>query len=70
VAIYKDGVLQIWKENYVYRLPSGEIVDVYDDITERKHAEAKLLMYQEKLQSLASELSLVEERERRSIALL
>jgi PAS domain S-box-containing protein len=68
VAIYKDGVLQIWKENYVYRLPSGEIVDVYDDITERKHAEAKLLMYQEKLQSLASELSLVEERERRAIA--
>ena len=68
VAIYKDDVLQIWKEIYVYRLPSGEIVDVYDDITERKHAEAKLLMYQEKLQSLASELSLVEERERRSIA--
>jgi signal transduction histidine kinase len=49
-------------------LPSGEIVDVYDDITERKHAEAKLLMYQEKLQSLDSELSLVEESERRSIA--
>ena len=68
VAIYKDGVLKIWKENYVYRLPSGEIVDVYDDITERKHAENKLLIYQEKLQSLASELSLVEERERRSIA--
>ena len=68
VAIYKDGVLKIWKENYVYRLPSGEIVDVYDDITERKHAESKLLEYQEKLRSLASELSLVEERERRSIA--
>jgi PAS domain S-box-containing protein len=68
VAIYKDGVLKIWKENYVYRLPSGEIVDVYDDITERKHAESKLLTYQEKLQSLASELTLVEERERRSIA--
>jgi PAS domain S-box-containing protein len=68
VAIYKDGVLKIWKENYIYRLPSGEIVDVYDDITKRKHAEVKLLDYQEKLQSLASELSLVEERERRSIA--
>jgi len=68
VAIYKDGDLVLWKENYVYRLPSGEIVDVYDDITERKQAERKLLIYQEKLQSLASELSLVEERERRSIA--
>jgi len=68
VAIYKEGNLVLWKENYVYRLPSGEIVDVYDDITERKQAEGKLLTYQEKLQSLASELSLVEERERRSIA--
>ncbi|MDX1775380.1 MAG: PAS domain S-box protein, partial [Desulfobulbales bacterium] len=68
VSIYKDGVLKIWKENYVYRLPSGEIVDVYDDITERKIAESKLLTHQEKLQSLASELSLVEERERRAIA--
>lgn len=68
VAIYRDGILKVWKENYVYRLPSGEIVDVYDDITERKQAEEKLLIYQEKLQSLASELSLVEERERRSIA--
>ena len=68
VAIYKDDELKIWKENYVYRLPSGEIVDVYDDITERKNAESKLLIYQEKLLSLASELSLVEERERRSIA--
>ncbi len=68
VAIYRDGILKLWKENYVYRLPSGEIVDVYDDITERKAAEGKLMVYQEKLQSLASELSLVEERERRSIA--
>ena len=68
VAIYKDGGLRLWKENYVYRLPSGEIVDVYDDITERKNAESRLLEYQEKLQSLASELSMVEERERRAIA--
>jgi len=68
VEIYKDGVLKLCKENYVYRLPSGEIVDVYDDVTERKHAESNLLINQEKLRSLASELSLVEERERRSIA--
>jgi PAS domain S-box-containing protein len=68
VSIYKDGVLKLCKENYIYRLPSGEIVDVYDDITERKLAESTLLINQEKLRSLASELSLVEERERRSIA--
>lgn len=38
------------------------------DITERKHAEKKLLAYQEQLRSLASELSLTEEKERRRIA--
>lgn len=38
------------------------------DITERKEAEASLLAYQNKLKSLASELALAEERERRRIA--
>jgi PAS domain S-box-containing protein len=41
---------------------------VKTDITSRKLAEKKLITYQEKLRSLASELSLVEERERRHIA--
>lgn len=38
------------------------------DITARKQAERSLLDYQQKLRSLASELSLAEERERRRIA--
>ena len=38
------------------------------DITELKRAEEQLREYQQKLQSMASELSLTEERERRSIA--
>lgn len=67
-AIYQDDRLRMWKENYIYKLPSGEIVNVYDDITERKQAEEKLLLYQQQLQSLASELSLAEERERRILA--
>ena len=37
-------------------------------ITERKEAEGKLLSYHERLRSLASELSLAEERERRRVA--
>ncbi len=41
---------------------------VKTDITPRKLAEKKLITYQEKLRSLASELSLAEERERRRIA--
>ncbi len=69
VAVDRDNELKVWKDSYIYKLPTGEIVDMYDDVTERKDAEAKLLMYQEKLQSLASELSLVEEQERRTIAI-
>lgn len=39
-----------------------------EDITEKKKAEEKIETYQEELRSLASELSLAEERERRRIA--
>ena len=41
-AFYKDNRIQGWKENYVYKLPTGEIVAIYDDVTERKKAEAIL----------------------------
>ncbi len=43
-------------------------VSVIRDITERKWAEERVLTYQEQLRSLTSELSLIEERERRYIA--
>jgi PAS domain S-box-containing protein len=43
-------------------------VSVVRDITERKQSEEKLRTYQEQLRSLASELSLIEERERHHIA--
>jgi PAS domain S-box-containing protein len=39
-----------------------------EDITERKRTEEKVHTYQEQLRSLSSELSLIEERERRRIA--
>ncbi|MBU0481750.1 MAG: PAS domain S-box protein [Proteobacteria bacterium] len=68
VTIYRDDRLGMWKEHYIYKLPSGEIVNVYDDITERKLAEEKLLLYQQQLKALASELSLAEDRERRILA--
>ncbi|OGP49710.1 MAG: hypothetical protein A2Y79_05335 [Deltaproteobacteria bacterium RBG_13_43_22] len=41
-SFYRDERLKKWFENYVYKLPSGEIVAVYDDITERKQAEEKI----------------------------
>jgi len=42
VGIYKDARIEGWRENYVYKLPSGEIVAVYRDETERKRAEEAL----------------------------
>lgn len=40
---YEDQRLgHTWRENYVYKLPSGEIVAVYNDVTERVEAEKKI----------------------------
>lgn len=38
LAEYRDEHLRGWRENYVYQLPSGEVVAVYDDQTEKKQA--------------------------------
>jgi len=42
VAIYQDERISGWRENDVYKLSSGEVVAVYDDITKRKKAEDEL----------------------------
>ncbi|MEW6546381.1 MAG: hypothetical protein AB1446_05620 [Bacillota bacterium] len=42
VALYRDARLEGWRENYVYKLPSGEIVAVYDDVTERRKMEGEI----------------------------
>jgi PAS domain S-box-containing protein len=47
----------------------NDIVGMVMDITERKHAEEKIISYQKRLQALASQLALVEEKERRRIAI-
>lgn len=42
VSFYEDERISGWRENYVCKLPSGEVVVVYDDVTKRKQAEDKL----------------------------
>ncbi len=39
VSLYRDDRISGWRENYVYRLPSGEVVALYEDVTEKKQAE-------------------------------
>jgi len=42
VGLYKDDRISHWVENAVYKSPSGEIVAVYNDKTDRKLAEYAL----------------------------
>jgi len=50
--VYRDKRIKLWVENYVYKLPSGEIVSVYDDITERKESERQNAFLQKRLEAL------------------
>ncbi|MBF0417440.1 MAG: response regulator [Magnetococcales bacterium] len=42
VTQYQDDHLQVWVENQVFRLESGEIVALFNDRTEQKQAEERL----------------------------
>ena len=52
VAEYRDERIRGWKENYVYKLPSGEVVAIYDDVTARKEAEEGVRESEEKYRTL------------------
>jgi diguanylate cyclase (GGDEF)-like protein/PAS domain S-box-containing protein len=41
-SYYEEDGKKIWRENFIYKLPTGEIVSIYNDITHRKHAEEKI----------------------------
>lgn len=47
VTQHKDQRITGWRENFVFKLPTGEIVAVYDDITERKQQEQVTLKKEE-----------------------
>ncbi|WP_428606712.1 EAL domain-containing protein [Sedimenticola sp.] len=49
---YQDNRLDLWAENFVYRLPSGEIVAVFEDITQRRQTEQQLRDNQALLRSV------------------
>jgi PAS domain S-box-containing protein len=63
----------VWGHTTTSLIRDGERVPLYlvqmiENISERKKSEEQLIGYQEQLQSLASELALSEEKERRRIA--
>ncbi len=52
VSTYEDERIKGWRENYVFKLPTGEIVAVYEDITNRKRTEQELKEERKKLKNL------------------
>jgi len=68
VTHYQNGRLNHWVENYVYKLPGGELVSVYNDVTERKNIEEQLRDYYTKLRAMAISSLLTEEHQRHDIA--
>lgn len=54
---YSDDKLELWVENYVYKLPSNELVAIFTDITGQKQAESRLAESEEKFRSLVESSS-------------
>ncbi|HXW98947.1 MAG TPA: PAS domain S-box protein, partial [Methanomicrobiales archaeon] len=52
-ALYEDGGRPgSWRENWVYKLPNGELVAVYNDVTDRRAAEEALRKSEEKFRTV------------------
>jgi len=58
-ALYSDSRLLMWRENFVYKLPTGEIISIYDDITLRKKAEGILKQKNGDLNERVKELNCI-----------
>ena len=56
VSFYRDDRIVGWRENFVYKLPSGEVVAVYSDETRKKQAEEALRKANEELYNLTQQL--------------
>lgn len=41
ITLYQDERISLWVENYVSRLPTGEVLAVYEDLTARKQTESE-----------------------------
>lgn len=52
IRIDEDGRFSRWYENYIFRLPSGEVVTIYDDATDRRRTEEALVASEERYRTL------------------
>jgi PAS domain S-box-containing protein len=65
---YLDNRLELYVENKVYKLPTGEVVSVFDDITERMEAELELKESYKQIKKLSRHVEAIREEERKQIA--
>jgi|GEM_PF-2890438 len=52
VSFYQDERVTAWRENFVYQLSSGEIVAIYDDLTQVKQAEQAIKVANQQFSSV------------------
>jgi len=64
---YKDNQREGWRENYIYELPTGEIVAIFEDITKRKNAEINLQNQNDDLSFAIEKAEASEKKFRKSI---
>ena len=55
---YKDNRIELWVENHIFKLPSGLIVAVYEDITEKHQAEEALKKSEAEFRSTIEDLQI------------
>lgn len=60
LTLYKDKRISGWRENYIYKLPTGEIVSVYDDVTERKQSEELMLQLKQAIEQSIDGMALAD----------
>jgi PAS domain S-box-containing protein len=54
-TVYRDERIEGWRDNFVYKLPSGEVVAIYQDLTVQKRAEAALRQSEERFRKIFEE---------------
>jgi len=52
ISFYKDKYHRGWRDNFVFKLPTGEVVAIYSDVTAQKKVEEELKQSEEKFRSL------------------
>jgi len=53
ISVYKDERLSGWRQNYVFKLPDGRIMAIYDDVTQDKHSELAARMSEQCFRAIA-----------------